>query len=144
MAPSTHGRAFSASVRNRSERSCSSTSSNRSVNRELRTSGLARPWNRGTGREGTTYSAPRTAATDPPGGLMSAGFGVVDLGRAGKAAGAYIVRVFLDRAADFALQVGVPAHEFRRPVEQPQHVVDHQNLAVAAGGGADPDGGHGD
>src|SRR5258707_720253 len=110
-----------------------------------------------------TYSAPSRAATlrcdAAPAPLLSpsrrtphpacgernsARLGEIDLGGAGEATSADVFGVGRGGAADLALQVGVAADELRRPVEQAEHVVDHQHLTVAAGRGADADGRHAD
>src|SRR5262249_34393595 len=45
---------------------------------------------------------------------------------------------------DFGPEVGITPHESRGPVEHAEEIVCHENLAVAAGGSADSDGGTAD
>ena len=75
--------------------------------------------------------------------LLSAGLERVDLVRPGESAGAHVGRIG-GGGRSIGARVDVAAHELRRPVEQAQHVVDDQDLAVAAGRGADADGRGGD
>ena len=68
----------------------------------------------------------------------------IGLGFAGEFAGPDVDSKLAEGGVDLAAGVGVTAHEFRRPVEQAQHVLCDQYLTIAAGGRADADCGGGD
>src|SRR5580693_7769563 len=65
----------------------------------------------------------------------------VDVVGTGKGAGADFLGVALDRPFDRGPELAEPFDEFRHPRRQPEHVLKHQNLAVAGYAGADADGG---
>ena len=82
-------------------------------------------------------------ATPPDEGLELLGIDRVDVLRPREAARAHVVGVGRDSGDHVGLQMGVALGEAgAHPVVDPEQVVEHQNLAVGVGAGADPD--HGD
>src|ERR1700736_5239058 len=64
----------------------------------------------------------------------------VDMFRTRKSAGAHVDGVALDRGFDHRDEIAVAADKFGRPRRQPQHILQHQYLAIAGRTGADADG----
>src|ERR1700732_4722901 len=64
----------------------------------------------------------------------------VDVVGTGKGAGTDFLGIALDRPFDRGPELAEALDEFRHPRRQPEHVLEHQNLAVAGHAGADADG----
>ena len=68
---------------------------------------------------------------------------MIALGRRGETPGADIVGISAQGAHPFGSKVGVPANKLGQdPIFDAEHVVEHENLTVAARTGADADRGH--
>src|ERR1700681_941500 len=65
----------------------------------------------------------------------------VDVVGTGKCAGADFLGIALDRPLDRRPELAEALDEFRHPRRQPEHVLKHEDLAVAGDAGADADGG---
>src|ERR1700722_2430944 len=65
----------------------------------------------------------------------------VDVVGARKGSGADFLGIALDRPFDRGPEFAEPLDEFRHPRRQPEHVLEHEDLAVAGHAGADADGG---
>src|SRR5258706_12777853 len=68
----------------------------------------------------------------------------IDMFRAGESARAHVPGIAPDRGLDHRAEIAVAADEFRRPRRQPEHILQHEHLAIAGGTGADADGRNGD